>query len=185
MLHMSQKNYKISIIGSLLKKENHIRGLAKELNTNQTTIARKIKELYKNNIVDYNQQGKNKVFFIKKTLEAKYYSYIVEIHKCIEAVRKHPRLRRIFREINQNKKIELAILFGSYAKGLEKKDSDIDLYIETEDRKLKKQVEMIDTKLNVKIGEYNSKNLLIKEIKKNHIIIKGVEHYYEKEKIFD
>ena len=55
MLHMSQKDYNIKIINALLKSENHIRGLARLLNTNQTTIARKVKELYENNIVDFKQ----------------------------------------------------------------------------------------------------------------------------------
>jgi len=63
---MSQNDYKIKIAESLQKKENHIRGLAKELNTNQTTIARKINELFKENVVDYKKEGRNKVYFLKK-----------------------------------------------------------------------------------------------------------------------
>ncbi len=63
---MSQKNYKIMIIFSLLIKENHIRGLAKEIGTNQTTISRKINELFEENVVDSKIEGKNKVFFLKK-----------------------------------------------------------------------------------------------------------------------
>src|SRR3989338_9189610 len=78
LLHMSQNNYNIKIVEALLKAENHIRGLAKLLNTKQTTIARKVHELSKENILDFKQEGRNKVFFIKKTLEAKQYAYLVE-----------------------------------------------------------------------------------------------------------
>ena len=75
---MSQKNYNMLVVENLLRKDNHIRGLARELNTNQTTISRKIKELFENNVIDYKQEGKNKVFFLKKTLEAKQFVHIVE-----------------------------------------------------------------------------------------------------------
>jgi len=80
--------------------------------------------------------------------------------------------------------IKLAILFGSYSKGLAKQDSDTDIYIETDNKKIKKELESIDSRLSIKIGEFSADNLLIKEIIKNHVIIKGVEDYYEKTKLF-
>lgn len=184
MLHMSQKDYKIQIVEALLKKENHVRGLAKELNTNQTTIARKTKELYQENAADFQMEGKNKVFHLKKTLEAKQYAYIAELHKLKEALQKYPRLRLITENIRKNPKITLALIFGSYAKGTAHKDSDIDLYLETKDKKLKEEVELLDSKLSVKIGLYDPSNLLIKEIEKNHLLIKGIEVYYEKNRFF-
>ncbi|MBI4447428.1 nucleotidyltransferase domain-containing protein, partial [Candidatus Woesearchaeota archaeon] len=81
--------------------------------------------------------------------------------------------------------IRLAILFGSYAKGTANKESDIDIYIDTKDANLKEEVELISSKISVKIGKYNKESLLIKEIEKAHVIIKGVELYYEKNKLFD
>jgi predicted nucleotidyltransferase len=182
---MSQINYNIKIVEALLKSENHVRGLAKALNTNQTTIARKVQELYEDNIVDFKQEGKNKVFSLKKTLEAKQYACFVEIYKLLETLKRYPRLRRIVDQIKKNKKITLAILFGSYAKYTAKKDSDIDIYINTKNTRLKEEVELIDSKISLKIGKYDRDSLLIREIEKNHIILKGAELYYEKNKIFD
>jgi len=182
---MSQNSYNIQIVEYLLRSENHIRGLAKVLNTNQTTIARKVKELYDENVVDFKLEGKNKVFFLKKTLEARQYAYFVEINKLLELLRKYPKLRRIIEQIKKNQKITLAILFGSYAKGSANKESDIDIYLDTNNSKLKDEVEHIDSKIIVKIGSYNKDSLLIKEIEKNHLIIKGIELYYEKNKFFD
>ena len=182
---MSQNNYNIKIIESLLKSENHIRGLAKLLNTNQTTIARKVKELCKENVVDFKIEGKNKVVFIKKSLEAKQYAYTAETQKLLGTLKKYPRLRRIIELIKNNKKIDLAILFGSYSKGSANKDSDIDIYMDTTNSNLKEEVALIDSKISVKIGKYNKDSLLIKEIEKSHVIIKGVEIYYEKNKFFD
>ena len=182
---MSQKDYKTQIIQYLLKKECHIRGLAKELGTNQTTVARKINELYKENAVDYRQEGKNKVFFLKKTIEAKQYAYIAEMRKLIGAVKRYPRLRTITEEIRKNKSIRLALIFGSYAKSAAGTESDIDIYIETKSRKVKDEVSKIDSKLSIKIGSYDRQSPLIREIEKNHIIIKGVEEFYEKSQLFE
>ena len=180
MLHMSQNYYKIKIVESLLKKENHIRGLAKELKTNQTTIARKINELFNENVVDYKKEGRNKVYFLKKNLEALKFVLITEHYKLLEVLKEYPYLRKIFQKIIQDKKIKLAILFGSHARKTATKESDIDIYIETKSRDIKRKIEEIDSRISVKIGKFDRKSLLIKEIEKEHVIIKGVELYYEK-----
>jgi len=180
MLHMSQNYYKIKIVESLLKKENHIRGLAKELKTNQTTIARKINGLFNENIVDYKKEGRNKVYFLKRTLESLQFVLIVEHYKLIEILKKYTYLRKILQEIIQNRKIRLAILFGSHARKTATKESDIDIYIEAISRGIKRELEEIDSRVSVKIGKFNRKSLLIKEIEKEHVIIKGAELYYEK-----
>ena len=180
---MEQKDYKFEIVDMLLKKNNHVRSLAKKLGTNHTTISRKIKEISELNVVDYKQEGKNKVYFIKNNPESKAFIFMTENYKLNQILKKHPCIRKIIEKIQGNKKIKLAIIFGSYARGGETKKSDIDIYIETIDRKIKKDLEVIDSKVNVKIGKYNKKSPLIKEIEKNHVIIKGVEKYYDK--IFD
>ena len=168
-----------SIIRNLLTKNNHIRGLAKELSTNQTTIARKIKILEENNIIDYKQEGKNKTYHIKETLESQEEILILEHRKLLEIIEKYLRLRKIIEILKENKEIKLAIFFGSYAKRNADKDSDIDIYIETKDKVLKKRIEDIDSKLSVKIGKFDIDTYLAKEIIKHHVIIKGVERFYE------
>ena len=63
---MEQKDYKLEIVNELLNNKNHIRGIAKKLDINHMTIVRKIKELAKDNVVDYREEGKNKTYFLKK-----------------------------------------------------------------------------------------------------------------------
>jgi len=172
-------DYKFEVINELLKEKNHIRNLAKNLKTNHMTVLRRIKELFDLNVVDYKEEGKNKVYFLKGTIEAKVSIYMTESYKLIKIIIKYPNLRRIIEKIQENKQIHLAVLFGSYAKEIPKKESDIDVYIETTSQDLKKELENIDSKLSIKIGKYNNDNSLIREIKKNHIIIKGIERYYE------
>ena len=185
MLHMEQKDYKLDIVDYLIKKEGHIRAIAKKLNINHMMVYRKLKSLLKENVVDFKKEGKNKIFFLKSTIEARNYIFMAENYKLIQTLKNYPRLRNIIESLQKNKKIGLVILFGSYAKGTAKKDSDIDIYIDTEDRSLKKEITLIDSKLSIKIGKYKKDSLLIKEIEKNHIIIKGIENYYEKNKFFN
>ena len=78
----------------------------------------------------------------------------------------------------------MIILFGSYAKGNEKPDSDIDTYLETTDNKIKDKIKELNSKLSIKIGKFDLDSLLIKEIIKNHIILRGVEEYCERNNFF-
>jgi predicted nucleotidyltransferase len=185
LLHMEQNSYNIKIVRALLKSSNHIRGLARAINTSQMTVVRKVEELYKDNVVDFRQEGKNKVVFLKKSLEAKQYAYAVEMQNLLEVLKKYPYLRRIIELVRKNKKISLAMLFGSYAKGNAGKESDIDIYLDTSDSKVKGEIEMIDSRISAKIGKYDSGSILIKEIEKNHVVLKGIEEFYEKNKFFD
>ena len=182
---MEQKNYKLEIVLELLKRKNHARSIAKELKTNHMIVVRKMKELLHMNVVDFSEEGRNKVYFLKNNIEAKNYAIIAETYKLNKIISKYPILRGIVDEIIKNKKIKLAVLFGSYTKELADKNSDIDIYIETLDKNLKKQIENINSKLSVKIGKFNLNSLLIKEIIKNHVIIKGLELYYGRNKFFE
>lgn len=176
---MEQKSYKLEIVEGLLKQRNHVRGLAKVLKINHMMVSRKMRELLKENVVDYVQEGKNKVYHLKKTEEARVYALMAEDYKLLKLLKGYPHLRKIIQGIQANKKVGLAVLFGSYAKGLAKKDSDIDIYVETAERGIKQSIGLLDSKLSVKIGKYDKTSLLIKELEKDHVIIKGAERYYE------
>jgi predicted nucleotidyltransferase len=182
---MKQKYYNLRIILELLKNESHLRGLSIKLETNPMMISRKLEELSFSNVVDYKMQGKNKVYFLKKTTEAKLFVFMAEEYKLINFLERHSEMRGIIDKIQSTKNIRLAILFGSYAKNIENNKSDIDIYIETSDNRIKQDLEMLDSKLSIKIGKYDKDNLMIKEIEKSHVIIKGVEEYYENNKFFN
>ncbi|MBN1455961.1 MAG: nucleotidyltransferase domain-containing protein [Methanomicrobia archaeon] len=184
MVHVEQKEYKLELVNALLKSPNHVRGFAKAFKFSHTTVSRKMQELLEDNVVDYRQDGKNKVYFLKKTIEARTYVYAAEYYKLFRTVKNSPQLRKVIQAVQDNHDIQMALFFGSYAKGRAKADSDIDLYVETVDRGIKRDLELLDSRLSVKIGTYDPANLLIKEIEKNHVIVKGVEVYYEKSRFF-
>jgi len=170
MIHMvhNKNNLNLEVILMLLKNKAHLREIARALNESHSTILRKINELLKENVLDYKKEGKNKIFFIKNNLKAK----------------KHPELSIILEDIKKDFSKGMIILFGSYAKGIPKKDSDIDIYLETNNNNIKTRVKETNSKLSIKIGKFDTKSLLIKEIIKNHIIIRGLEDFYERVEFF-
>ena len=182
---MSQNYYEFKLVSLLLQRENYIRELARMLGTNQTTTARKLDELYSKNVVDYELEGRNKIYFLKRSLEAYQFILIAEHLKLIEILKKYHYLRRITEEIKQNKDIKLAVLFGSHAKKTATRNSDIDIFIETKNKKIRNELNNINSRISVKIGEFDTKNLLIREILKNHVILKGAEIYYERTGFFE
>ena len=171
----------LDIIEILIKNENHIRGIAKIINESHSTILRKLNILEKENVVDFKIEGKNKIFFLKNNLISRKYVLQTELQKLIKLLKKYPELNILFDEILKNTNEKLIVLFGSYAKGLAKQNSDIDIYIETKDRKVKNKIENLHSKINVKIGIFDTNSLLIKEIIKDHIILRGLEEFYDKE----
>ncbi len=183
MLHVEQ-NLSLVIIDALKNEELHARALAKRLETNHMTVSRKLKELLSDNALDYRLEGRNKIYFLKKSLEARNFAVMAELYKLNKVLEKYPQLRKTIKGIQENTKINLAILFGSYASCTANEKSDIDVFIETKDRKLKQELELLNLKMSVKIGDYDPSNLLIKEIEKNHVIIKGVELYFERNRFF-
>lgn len=176
-----RNDLELDIINVLLKAESHVRGIAQKLGESHSTVLRKLNNLKKENVIDYKTEGKNKIFFLKNNLISKNYIQKAELHKLTKLIGKYPELGIIFEEILKKTDEKLIILFGSYAKGLAKVDSDIDIYIETKNRNVKRVVEDIHSKINVKMGAFDSMSPLIREIIKDHVIIRGIEVFYGKQ----
>jgi len=118
---VQNKNIELEIILILIKEKSHLREIARNIGESHTTVLRKINELLKENILDYKQEGKNKVFFIKNNIKSKNYIYSGEIYKLNKLLKKHLELSIIFEDIKKNFSKGMIILFGSYAKGNPKK----------------------------------------------------------------
>ena len=166
------------ILLQLLKSEAHVRQLSTDLKIPLSTLSRKLTSLRDGLILDYKVEGKNYVFFIRKNLIALKAVLSAENYKLMKTAAKNTFLLPIFEDLA---KIDgMIILFGSYAKGTAKEDSDIDIYIETTEKAIKERAERVYHGLSVKIGAFNKNDLLMREIIKNHVIIKRAEEYYEK-----
>ena len=180
--HMVQKidSLHLEVILVLLKNKIHLREIARNLGESHSTILRKINELTKENIIEADVQGKNRIYSLKNNLKAKSMIYMAENYKLTKLLKKYPKLTVILDEVQKKAGEKLVVIFGSYAKFLPRQDSDIDIFIETKNKKIKNTIKEINSKLSIKIGLFDKNSLLIKEIIKNHVILRGVEEFYER-----
>ncbi|MBT4377003.1 ArsR family transcriptional regulator [archaeon] len=177
---VQKRDTKLEVVLSLLSGDKYLREISRELKVSHTTLARKLEELFEEGIIDYSFQGKNKVFFLKKGIRIRNFVLNAERYKLGLVIENYPKLEIIFEEILKKCKENLIILFGSYSKFDASKFSDIDIYVNTNSKKVKDLLENINSKINIKGGSFDKNSLLIKEIIKNHIIIRGEEKFYEK-----
>jgi DNA-binding transcriptional ArsR family regulator len=137
-------NVDFEIILHLLKESIHVRSLSSALNIPHATLARKLLDLRASNMIDYVQEGKNKKYFLKKNLFSKKAVIFAEHYKLLKFLSKEPNLIPLITDVLKVSKSNLVILFGSYAKGTKSSTSDIDIYVETQNVKEKKDLEKLN-----------------------------------------
>ena len=164
-------------------RELHASKIAQILSLPQKTVARKLGRLETVHLLQYRREGKNKYYslnlknsFILSLLQ------IVEAYKEIQFKLRHPELGVLLGELSWQASV---ILFGSYAKGLATKDSDIDLVIFSQ--KNKKILDILGRfpfPVNV---HYVTTSLLGKKLKEQQHLAKEIAHdhilFGEKEKV--
>jgi predicted nucleotidyltransferase len=173
-------NMQHEIILLLLKGKVHLREIARLLGESHSTVLRKINRMVEGGVIDTERQGKNKIYSIRDNLMARSFIYMAENYKLVKLLDKYPKLRIILEDVLKKTDEELIVVFGSYAKFSAGSNSDIDIFVETKDGDVKEQVKRLNSKLSVKIGPFDKISLLIKEIIKDHVIIRGVEEFYNK-----
>src|SRR3990172_11864679 len=102
LLHM-ELNITSEILNVLFGEEIHARVLAKRLDINHMTVIRNLKELVSENVLEFRKEGRNKVYFLKKSMEARNYAIISELYKLNKTLKNYPELRKTIQDIQQNK----------------------------------------------------------------------------------
>ena len=167
-------------------KEFYVREVEKLIDVSPRTSLIHLNQLEDLGILKSYKKGKIKLYKLRNSYLSKEFLLLTEQYKKIEFIRKHLLMQEIMEKIEPF--IDgLSLIFGSYAKGLERKDSDLDLFI----------VGKFDEVKIVEIGErYNlviniqsypkkifargiGKDILIKEIFKNHILISGLNYFID------
>lgn len=152
--------------------------LARKTKNNQKTTYRYLEELRKENIVETKTQGKNKIYKLHKNNKeiTKQFLQIVENAKTYQFYKIKPTIKLIVEELKPHTTGTM-ILFGSQANNTNNELSDIDIYIiGTYDKEKIREIENIyNIHIDIKQAKTYEENTLTKEIRKNHIIIRGVE----------
>lgn len=157
--------------------------IAKNKSLNQKTTATTLLQLEKQHILKSTTQGRNKLY----TFNYDNKELVLPIICAVEQIRtftfftRHPYIKAIISEIKPYIK-GTGIIFGSYAKGIEKEDSDLDLYIlgEVNENKIQEISKMYNKVIDLKIYDRKTHDFLTQEVIKNHIFIKNTEQFVEK-----
>src|SRR3989344_2533134 len=158
------------------------RSVARKLKMNQKTVSNILNRLEKENILKFTKEGKNKYYFLNKfNPQIKEIVKMIEINRKIKFIEKYKKFKELFEKI-ENRSSGIAIIFGSYAKLESNEKSDLDIFVigkiaETEDLEKIYRLKINAIKSDKK--KVNIKQEFIKEIIKNHIILKGVEEFIE------
>lgn len=180
---LNKNNFKVlSEFCSDYSKKVYGGQIAKKLKMNQKTVSNVLNSLEKQNIIKYSTEGKNKYYFLNR-LNPK----IPDILKILELGRKnnfldkYPKLNELFISL-EKRTSGMLIIFGSYANFTANNNSDIDVFVLDKIR----EIEDLEKKYNLKINiiksskeKFNKEEIFIKEVIKNHIILKGVEEFIE------
>ncbi len=176
------------------KKKVHIRELARLVKTSYNNTVRNINILEKENIIKKEKDAN----LIKITLKNSplTISYLKQIHtkKFLNLPNKISNAILDFLNELENKPL-IALIFGSYSKGNFTKDSDIDILLVfqevTDSKSIENTAKRISMRTNTRISpvyvNYKNfkKNFLNKEhefsneIRKEVIVLRGIEYYYD------
>ena len=165
-------------------REYYIREVQKLLKISPRTSQLILNDLENKGILESKTKGKIKDYTIKRNSLSQRYIIFSEQYKAIAFLEKKLIIKEIIEKINPF--IEgIGIIFGSYAKDIAKKDSDLDIFVigKYNKEKIKKVSKTYGIEINIKCYPLKTfeKNLandiLLKEILKNHIIFLNAEQF--------
>jgi len=174
----------LSIFTNGFERDYYIREVQKLLKISPRTAQLILNNLEKRTILESKSRGKIKVYKIKKNIIAKQYLVLAENYKKIRFLEQKPLIKQIIEKIMPFVD-GVMVVFGSYAKNLEKNNSDLDIFVigSHKRQKIKEVSNTYGIKINVK--QYGSKlfemkwseDILVREVLNNHILIKGTDEF--------
>ena len=188
-IHNTTKDKILKFLLSNKNKEFTIRSISKNISVDYKTVYLITKELIKAGIINSKTMGQAVLCSINQN------NFNSDVFRA-ELIRREESfknknllvLHNYFKDIEEP--FFVLLLFGSYASGKQRKGSDIDLVLITDDENIKKQVKsrLSLIPLKVHLIDFNSKEFLSmlkttefnvgKEIFNNNIILFGIEDYY-------
>ncbi len=151
----------------------------------QKWIATTLKKMETSDILLSKLEGKQKYYSVNlRNPLMKSFLLEAEIEKSKDFLQKNIKINLALKEVES----KILCVFGSYAKGSQKRGSDIDIFVvDGRMAQIKKIAQKYDMDLSEKIYKESQfvealkeKSPLISEIVLNHIIIKGFEDFIEK-----
>jgi len=158
------------------------REIAKKLKMNQKTVSNTLNELEKGNILKYKREGKNKYYYLNEFHpHLKEVIQLIETQRKIDFLAKHNRLRELFLKLEERTQ-GILVIFGSYSNLSATEKSDLDVFVIGKIKDIDDLENIYDVKINIITSnktKFDKNENIIKEIIRNHIILKGKEEFIE------
>ena len=165
-------------------KTHYIREVQKMLGASSRTALLTLRKLEQLGFLESKTMGKIKAYSIRRAIGTREAFILAEQYKKIAFMQKNPLIKEII-ERTETYMSGIIIIFGSYAKGLQTKYSDIDILIVG--RHDKKAVRGIGRTYGIEIsikeyptdifGQDIKDDILLSEVAESHIIVRGIEDY--------
>ena len=184
-IHITENHLKVLALFTIGEKRWYIREVHKKLELSPRTAQLILEDFEHKAILFSDVKGKIKEYSLnKKSPHCKAYIIFAEYYKRLLFLQTHPFLREVLEKIIETCE-GMVILFGSYAKENEKKESDVDLFIvgKCNLKKIQEYSQVYSITISPKIyplkifQQKKKKDFLIKEVLEHHIILKGTEDY--------
>ncbi len=161
--------------------------IAKKMSLNQKSVANILNKMENEGLMKSRTMGKNKEFSLNLDNAEAVKNFIVaaEHLRAAEFLKKNPVIKEVLTKAGDAFD-GVVVVFGSYAKGTQKKDSDLDVFVAgAYDRgKVSKVSELYNLQVSVKNYPASAfrralrkKDVLLNEVIKNHVIISGAEGF--------
>ena len=185
MSNMLLNNKAMKILNEFSSDYNHKiygREISRKLKMNQKTVSNILNKLEKEDILKFLEEGKNKYYFMNRfNPQIKEIIKLIEMDRKIIFFEKYGKIKDLFNKLEQRTQ-GIFIVFGSYASGNATQKSDIDIFVlgkisDTEDLE-----QIYNIKINIVKSSkkrFNKEDIFIKEVIRNHIVLKGVEDFVE------
>jgi uncharacterized protein len=164
--------------------EYYIREVHQKLKISPRTAQLLLENLENKGILESKLRGKIKNYKLNKNKHTKRYLNLVEQYKNIALLETQPTTKEIINKITPFIK-GIGVIFGSFVKGLQKKNSDLDIFVvgTYENKEIKNISKMYGIDISVKCYPLNTfkknirKDLFLKEILKNHVVFNNIEQF--------
>jgi DNA-binding MarR family transcriptional regulator len=181
LLNTKEQDILNEFIGDYSKKI-YGRDIAKRLKMNQKTVSNILNSLERENILKFSTEGKNKYYFLNTfNSHLKEIIAMTEIKRKIDFLEKNKNIKDLFAKLEQKSK-GILVIFGSYVKSKQNKESDLDVFSIGEIEDTHDLEDIYGIKINIIKSEkskFQKEVPLINEIINNHIILKGTEEFIE------
>lgn len=172
------RDYTLKVTGS---------DIARKKKLNQKSTANILHDMEKEGFLTSETEGKNKYYLLQKADKEilLHFILVIEHLQTINFYRKNPLIKEIMAKIKPLCK-GILLIFGSYAKGKQKKDSDLDVFLvgKYDAQEIKKIGERYGIEINIKqypLSVFKNvpspEDYLIKEVLKDHIFVNNAEEF--------